>query len=159
WKLTGPGGGAAARAATLRAPALTALVTDWRGRAGPSCRHEAVRPHTRLNRHVFDPMFERSVRPCAKRSTMREAHPLFSLLCRSAHADGAAALERVVREAPDRRLSRINVLDCARREGLNEQRAITTFLHATQIGLLDMSWNVLCPCCGGVLDANATLKT
>ncbi|HYZ45315.1 MAG TPA: DUF5939 domain-containing protein [Xanthobacteraceae bacterium] len=39
------------------------------------------------------------------------------------------------------------------------ERAITTFLHATQIGLLDMSWNVLCPSCGGVLDANATLQT
>jgi class 3 adenylate cyclase len=53
----------------------------------------------------------------------------------------------------------MNVLDFARREGLNEQRAITAFLHATQIGLFDMSWNVLCPSCGGVLDANATLQT
>src|SRR5262244_731118 len=90
---------------------------------------------------------------------MSEAHPLFALLCKSADTDCATALERLVREAPDRRLNRINVLDFARREGLDEQRAITTFLHATQIGLLDMSWNVLCPCCGGVLDANATLKT
>ena len=90
---------------------------------------------------------------------MSEAHPLFALLCKSADADCATALERLVREAPDRRLNRINVLDFARREGLDEQRAITTFLHATQVGLLDMSWNVLCPCCGGVLDANATLKT
>ena len=90
---------------------------------------------------------------------MSEAHPLFALLCKSADADCATALERLVREAPDRRLNRINVLDFARREGLDEQRAITTFLHATQIGLLDMSWNVLCSCCGGVLDANATLKT
>jgi Family of unknown function (DUF5939) len=90
---------------------------------------------------------------------MSEAHPLFAVLCKSADADCATALERLVREAPDRRLNRINVLDFARCEGLNEQRAITTFLHATQIGLLDMSWNVLCPSCGGVLDANATLKT
>jgi class 3 adenylate cyclase len=90
---------------------------------------------------------------------MSEAHSLFAVLCKSADADCATALERLVREAPDRRLNRINVLDFARREGLNEQRAITTFLHATQIGLLDMSWNVLCPSCGGVLDANATLKT
>src|SRR6266700_610191 len=90
---------------------------------------------------------------------MSEAHPLFAVLCKSADADCATALERLVREAPDRRLNRINVLDFARREGLDEQRAITTFLHATQIGLLDMSWNVLCPSCGGVLDANATLKT
>ena len=90
---------------------------------------------------------------------MSEAHPLFDVLCKSADADCATALERLVREAPDRRLNRINVLDFARRQGLNEQRAITAFLHATQIGLLDMSWNVLCPSCGGVLDANATLKT
>jgi len=90
---------------------------------------------------------------------MSEAHPLFDVLCKSADADCATALERLVREAPDRRLNRINVFDFARREGLSEQRAITTFLHATQIGLLDMSWNVLCPSCGGVLDANATLKT
>ena len=32
-------------------------------------------------------------------------------------------------------------------------------LHASRIGLLDMSWNVLCPGCGGVLDATATLKS
>mgnify|MGYP003694386177 CR=1 FL=1 len=70
-----------------------------------------------------------------------------------------AALERLVRDAPDRRLSRINVLDFARREGLDEERAITAFLHAAQIGLFDMSWNVLCPSCGGVLDANASLKS
>ena len=28
-----------------------------------------------------------------------------------------------------------------------------------RIGMFDMSWNVLCPGCGGVLDTNATLKT
>ena len=76
---------------------------------------------------------------------MSEAHPLFDVLRKSADADCATALERLVREEPDRRLNRMNVLDFARREGLNEQRAITAFLHATQIGLFDMSWNVLCP--------------
>jgi hypothetical protein len=25
-------------------------------------------------------------------------------------------------------------------------------LHATRVGLFDLSWNVLCPGCGGVLD-------
>ena len=55
--------------------------------------------------------------------------------------------------------ARINVLDFARREGLDEERTIAAFLHAARIGLFEMSWNVLCPSCGGVLDANATLKT
>jgi class 3 adenylate cyclase len=90
---------------------------------------------------------------------MNEAQPLFAVLQQSADADCVAALERLVREAPDRKLSRINVLDFARREGLDEERTIATFLHAAQIGLFDMSWNVLCPSCSGVLDANTTLKT
>ena len=90
---------------------------------------------------------------------MNEAQPLFAVLQQSADADCVAALERLVREAPDRKLSRINVLDFARREGLDEERTIAAFLHAAQIGLFDMSWNVLCPSCSGVLDANTTLKT
>src|SRR5262249_17791148 len=58
-----PRAGGAALAGNLLTPALTALLTDWIGRAGLSCRHTAAKPHPRLNRHVFDPMFERSVRP------------------------------------------------------------------------------------------------
>jgi class 3 adenylate cyclase len=90
---------------------------------------------------------------------MTETQPLFAVLRQSADPDCVAALERLVRDAPDRRLSRINVLDFARREGLDEERAITTFLQASQIGVLEMSWNVLCPSCGGVLDANTSLKS
>src|SRR6266404_2373859 len=89
---------------------------------------------------------------------MSEAQALFAVLKQSADADCVAALERLVREAPDRQLSRVNVLDLAKREGLDEERTIAAFLHAAQIGLFDMSWNVLCPSCGGVLDANTSLK-
>src|SRR6266481_6336671 len=89
---------------------------------------------------------------------MSEAQALFAVLKQSADADCATALERLVGDAPDRRLSRINVLDLVRREGLDEERTIAAFLHAAQIGLFDMSWNVLCPSCGGVLDANTSLK-
>ena len=60
---------------------------------------------------------------------------------------------------PDADLNRINVLDFAARHNLNEERAISAFLHATRLGLFDLSWNVLCPGCGGILDSNATLKT
>ena len=42
---------------------------------------------------------------------MSEAQALFAVLKQSADADCVAALERLVREAPDRQLSRINVLD------------------------------------------------
>ena len=90
---------------------------------------------------------------------MSEAQSLFAVLRQSADADCVGALERLVQEAPDRRLSRINVLDFAGREGLDEERTIAAFLHAAQIGLFEMSWNVLCPSCLGVLDANTSLKT
>ncbi len=90
---------------------------------------------------------------------MSEAQALFAVLRQSADADCVAALERLVRDAPDYRLSRINVLDFARREALDEERAITAFLHAARIGLFEMSWNVLCPGCGGVLGATASLKS
>ena len=65
----------------------------------------------------------------------------------------------MVREAPDRELCRINVLAFAAKRGLDEERVIAAFLHAARLGLFELSWNVLCPGCGGVLDSNATLKT
>src|SRR5438128_5018641 len=90
---------------------------------------------------------------------MSDAQAMFNVLRQSADADVVAAIERLVRDAPDHRLCRINVVDFATKSGLNEERAIAAFLHAARIGLFDLSWNVLCPGCGGVLDAHATLKT
>jgi class 3 adenylate cyclase len=90
---------------------------------------------------------------------MSEAQALIAVLQKSADAACVAALGRLVQEAPDRLLSRINVLDFARRESLDEERVIAMFLHAAQVGLFDMSWNVVCPSCSGVLDANTSLKT
>jgi hypothetical protein len=90
---------------------------------------------------------------------MGEAPALFSVLRQSADIDCAAAIERLVADAPDHQLSRINVLAFARRHGLDEEKTIAAFLHAARIGVFDLSWNVLCPGCGGVLDANATLKS
>ena len=90
---------------------------------------------------------------------MSESAPLFSALRQSADAAVAAAIEHAVQEAPDRRLCRVNALDFAARAGLDEERVIAAFLHTARLGLFEMSWNVLCPACGGVLDAGASLKT
>ena len=90
---------------------------------------------------------------------MSEVEALFSALRQSADADCVAVIERSVREAPDRALCRINVLDFAAKHRLDEQRTIAAFLHATRLGVFELLWNVLCPGCGGVLDASATLKT
>jgi len=88
-----------------------------------------------------------------------DTEALFNVLRQSADGDCVAAVECAVRDAPDRELCRINALSFAAKNGLDEERTLAAFLHAARLGLFDLSWNVLCPGCGGVLDASATLKT
>jgi class 3 adenylate cyclase len=90
---------------------------------------------------------------------MSETGNLLSILRESAEAKVVDAIGAVIERGPDRDLCRINALAFAARYGLNEEQTIAALLHASRIGLFDMSWNVLCPGCGGVLDANASLKT
>ena len=89
---------------------------------------------------------------------MSETEALFAVLRQSSDPDCAAAIERSVRDAPDRELCRVNVLAFAAVNGLDEERTIAAYLHAARLGLFELSWNVLCPGCGGVLDAGTTLK-
>jgi len=88
-----------------------------------------------------------------------ESEALFNVLRQSADTDSVVAIERAVRDAPDRELCRINALDFAAKNGLDEERTLAAFLHAARLGLYELSWNVICPGCGGVLEAGATLKT
>src|SRR5207237_10510586 len=90
---------------------------------------------------------------------MRETQAQFAVLKQTADPAVAEAIERLIQEGEDRELNRINLLDFAARTGLNEERVISGFLHASRLGLFDLSWNVLCPACGGVLDAHSTLKS
>src|SRR5262249_35745070 len=53
--------------------------------------------------------------------TMSETQTLFAALRQSADAAAADELERMVREAEDRALNRINVIDLAARTGIDEQ--------------------------------------
>jgi class 3 adenylate cyclase len=90
---------------------------------------------------------------------MSETEARFEVLRQSAAAPAVAAIERLVREGKDAELNRINVLDFAARNDLGEESAIAAFLHASKLGLFDLSWNILCPGCGGVLDTGASIKT
>jgi class 3 adenylate cyclase len=90
---------------------------------------------------------------------MSEAKNLFTALQQSADPGVVDAIEELVRNAPDRALCRVNALDFAAKRGLGEERAIAAFLHAARLGLFELSWNVLCPGCGGVLDTSATLRS
>ncbi len=63
----------------------------------------------------------------------------------------ASAMAHLIENAPDFALNRVNPLAFARTNGLSEQESVAAFLHATQLGLFELSWNVVCESCGGVL--------
>src|SRR6202163_4780261 len=90
---------------------------------------------------------------------MSDAQAQFSVLKQTADPAVADAIQLLIRDGKDHELNRINLLDFAARAALNEERVISGFLHASRLGLFDLSWNVLCPGCGGVLDAHSTLKS
>jgi class 3 adenylate cyclase len=92
-------------------------------------------------------------------TAMTDTKPLLTSLRQSADAKAVEGIEHLIEHGPDRDLNRINALALAAKHGLDEERTIAAFLHAARIGLFEMSWNVLCPGCGGVLDASATLKS
>ena len=88
-----------------------------------------------------------------------ETDALFNALRQSAKPKPVSAIEKLIQKGPDRELCRINALAFAAKYKLNEEDVIAAFLHAARLGIFDMSWNILCPACGGVLDSGATLKT
>jgi class 3 adenylate cyclase len=90
---------------------------------------------------------------------MTELEPLFSVLRHSGDPQVVQTIENVIKHGGDRELNRINPLAFASKHHLDEEGTIATFLHAARTGLFEMSWNVLCPGCGGVLDSSATLKS
>jgi class 3 adenylate cyclase len=90
---------------------------------------------------------------------MNEAETLFVALRQSADGDVVDMLARMVRDAPDHALNKMNALELAAREGLGEERVIAALLNAVGLGMFEMTWNVMCPSCSGVLSANKSLKT
>jgi class 3 adenylate cyclase len=84
---------------------------------------------------------------------------LVAALRRSADSGAVDRIEQLVEHGADRELNRINPHAFAAKHGLDLQKTIAAFLQAAHLGLFEMSWNVLCPSCGGVLDASETLKS
>src|ERR1035437_2252991 len=90
---------------------------------------------------------------------MSDTQAQFSVMKQTADPMVTDAIQRLIENGADHELNRINVLDFSARTGLDEERVISGFLHASRLGLFDLTWNVLCPGCGGVLDAHSTLKS
>ncbi|MFT3696349.1 MAG: DUF5939 domain-containing protein [Kofleriaceae bacterium] len=62
-----------------------------------------------------------------------------------------------VRTGDDADLHRIQIRERARTWKVPELELLRTALHATRAGLLDLSWDTICPHCRGVRDENTTL--
>ena len=90
---------------------------------------------------------------------MSDTQPQFSVLRQTADPAVVDAISQLIAKGEDRDLNRINLLDFAARYGLDEEKVISAFLHSARLGLFDLTWNVLCPGCGGVLGAHNTLKS
>src|SRR5215475_3225896 len=90
---------------------------------------------------------------------MSEAETLFVALRQSADEDVVDMLERMVRDAPDHALNKMNAIDLAAKHGLDAERVIAALLNAVGLGMFERTWNVMCPNCAGVLSANKSLKT
>ena len=90
---------------------------------------------------------------------MSESEALFGVLRQSADAGCVAAIEQLVREAPTATfvasMSSISPPNTASMKSGPSPRSCMPRGSA----LFELSWNVLCPGCGGVLDASTTLKT
>ena len=67
--------------------------------------------------------------------------------------------ETLIRSGDDLSLYRINPLAFARDRAISEAESIDLFLHATRSGLFEMSWDVVCPQSGMVLDSFGALRT
>src|SRR5207245_4860245 len=90
---------------------------------------------------------------------MSETGTLFAALRQSSDEAVVDLLERMVRDAPDHALNKMNALDLAGTAGIDEERVIAALLNAVGLGIFEMTWNVMCPSCAGVLSANKSLKT
>src|SRR5213595_727769 len=88
-----------------------------------------------------------------------ETDTLFNSLRQSAKPEPVNAIKKLIEDAPDRELCRINALAFAAEHEVEEEDVIAAFLHGARRGIFDVSWNILCPGCGGVLDSGTTLKT
>jgi len=90
---------------------------------------------------------------------MNDIRAQFTVLKQTVDPAVVDAIQHMVENGADRELNRINVLDFSKRTGLDEEQVISGFLHSARLGLFDLTWNVLCPGCGGVLGAHSTLKS
>ena len=89
---------------------------------------------------------------------MIDVEALWQSLQQSAAPQVVASLKTIVESGSAKALNRINPIAFATTYGFSEEEVIRTFLHSARLGVFDLSWNMLCPGCGGVLETGPALK-
>src|SRR5271163_4326500 len=89
---------------------------------------------------------------------MEDVEALWDTLRQSTDPAVVASMKELVETGSDRALNRLNPLAFAKAQGLGEEAIIDALLHAARIGLFDLSWNMLCPGCSGVIESGYALK-
>src|SRR5207237_7988203 len=88
-----------------------------------------------------------------------EIEGLFTVLRQSAKQEPVSALEKLIKDAPDRELCRINALAFAAKHKLDEEDVIAALLHGARLAIVVVSWYILCSAFCGVLDSGVALQT
>jgi class 3 adenylate cyclase len=118
----------------------------------PKLAEEAMRTPERL------PDALRAPPPALRREAEERLAQLSATLLQEGLDETAVRqLVEHVRTADDADIERIRVRERARAWGLDEDDLLRVCLHATRAGLLELSWDVVCPHCRGVRDSTATL--
>ncbi len=92
----------------------------------------------------------------AARTRLAELRGL--LLDQGVHADALQALIGVIEGGEDAEAYRIQVKRLAREVGIAETDLLVACLYATRAGMLELSWDVVCPHCRGVREGLTTLS-
>jgi len=80
-----------------------------------------------------------------------------ALVARGVAAPVVDVLLDHVRAGDDMDVYRIQLRKLARQRGVDAEELLRAALHATRLGVLDMSWDVICPHCRGVREQARTL--
>src|SRR5262245_37250892 len=65
---------------------------------------------------------------------------------------------RVLQGLTSWELFRINPLRFAEEHKFDPSEIVDVFVHVAKVGLFDFAWNMLCPCCGSIVDSHVSLN-
>lgn len=103
------------------------------------------------------PVLARVPPPLGEEAERRLGAARAQLVARQLPAAAVDELLDLIRHGDEVDLARIQVRALATARGLSERDLLRVCLHATRMGVLTMSWDVICPHCRGVSDEARTL--